>query len=62
MINSAKSARLLANYGELLSKNSFDLSSLKKGLFLDRVFFLSRLYLSLLCSMPSKVLNMALDG
>ncbi len=40
MINSAKSIRLLAQYRELLSKDSFDLSSLKKGLFPDRAFSL----------------------
>lgn len=59
MISTAKSARLLAQYGELLSKDSFDLSSLKKGLFPDLVFSLSRLCSSLSCWMPSKALGMA---
>ena len=62
MINTAKSARLLAQYEELLSKDSFDLSSLKKGLFPDRVLSLSRLCSSLLCWMPSKALSMASVG
>lgn len=56
MINSAKSMRLLAQYAELLSKNSFDLSPLKKGLFPDREFSRSTWCFSLLCWM----LNMAL--
>ena len=62
MINTAKSARLLAQYGELLSKDSFDLSSLKKGLFPDHVLSLSRLCSSLLCWMLSKDLSKASTG
>lgn len=62
MINTPKSARLLAQYRELLSKDSIDLSSLKKGLFPDRVLSLSRLCSSLLCWRLSKDLSMASAG
>lgn len=46
MINTDKSNRLLANFGELVSKETFDMTSLKKGRFPDRVFSRWRLFFS----------------
>ena len=62
MINTDKSNRLLANFGELVSKETFDMTSLKKGRFPDRVFSRWRLFFSPLCSMPSRALGAALPG
>ncbi len=38
MINTAKSAHLLAHFEELISKKHFDMTALKKGRLLDHVF------------------------
>lgn len=57
MISSAKSARLLEQYRELFSKDSFDLSFLKKGLLPDREFSRSTWYFSLSCWRPNMVLK-----
>jgi len=60
MINSAKSARLLAQCGELLPKDSFDLPALKKRRFPDHVFSRWKWFSSPLCLMPGRALGAAL--
>lgn len=60
MINTDKSTRLLANFGELVSKGAFDLTALKKGRFPDRVSFRWKWFCSLLCLMLNRALSAAL--
>lgn len=60
MINTIKSTNLLKQFNALLTKDSFDLDSLKKGSLPDRVSSHLKLYFSLLCLMHSWVLRLAL--
>jgi hypothetical protein len=61
MINTDKSTRLLANFGELVSKGTFDMTSLKKGRFPDHVFSRWKWFFSPLYLMLNRALSAALS-